>query len=98
LTDFSLFGCFRSGYSAGAIALGQSLVDVGSKLSRVVLVTPEVEDFNRQLMSKFWTIIEIDPIACNHKLDPSITSEQFDLQGENYLAGELFISSSLCSD
>lgn len=53
----------------------------------MVLVTPEVEDYNRELMSKLWTVIEIQPIACNHKLDPSITSEQFDLQGEQYLAG-----------
>jgi hypothetical protein len=80
--------------------LGQSLVDAGSKLARVVLVTPEVEDFNRELMSKFWTVIEIQPIACNHKLDPSITSDQFDLQGENYLAGQFifFISFSSLLD
>ena len=84
---FILTFSIRSGYSAGAIALGQSLVDVGSQLTRVVLVTPEVEDSNRQLMSKLWTVIEIQPIACNHKLDPSITSDQFDLQGEQYLAG-----------
>jgi hypothetical protein len=87
LLSFHLTFSIRSGYSAGAIALGQSLVDVGSQLTRVVLVTPEVEDSNRQLMSKLWTVIEIQPIACNHKLDPSITSDQFDLQGEQYLAG-----------
>lgn len=56
-----------------------------------MLVTPEVEDFNRELLSKIWTVIEIDPIPCNHKLDPSITPDQFDLQGENYLAGMYFL-------
>jgi competence protein ComGC len=31
-----------SGYEGGAVALGQSLIDVGSELHRVILVTPEV--------------------------------------------------------
>jgi hypothetical protein len=31
-----------SGYDGGAVALGQSLIDVGSELHRVILVTPEV--------------------------------------------------------
>jgi hypothetical protein len=88
---FLSYSFCRSGYSAGAIALGQSLVDVGSQLARVVLVTPEVEQSNRELMSKLWTVIEIQPIACNHKLDPSITPDQFDLQGEQYLAGRIFV-------
>ncbi|CAE7646431.1 GYG1, partial [Symbiodinium microadriaticum] len=77
----------RSGYSAGAIALGQSLVDVGSKISRIALVTPEVEEFNRKSLSKLWTVIEVEPIYCNHKLDPSITEHEYDLKGEQYLAG-----------
>ena len=84
---FHLFILFRSGYSAGAIALGQSLIDVDSKLTRVVLVTPEVEEFNRLLLAKFWKVVDVEPIPCNHKLDPSITSQEFDLKGENYLAG-----------
>ena len=76
-----------SGYSAGAIALGQSLIDVGSKLSRVVLVTPDVEDFNKKALADFWTVIVVDPIYCNHKLHPSINEQEYDLKGENYLAG-----------
>ena len=32
----------QSGYDSGAIALGQSLINVKSKLHRVLMVTPEV--------------------------------------------------------
>lgn len=38
----SLVAGESSGYDGGAIALGQSLKDVGSKLHRVLLVDPEV--------------------------------------------------------
>lgn len=79
----------KSGYSAGAIALGQSLKDVGSKLSRIVLVTPDVEDFNRKSLAKLWEVIEVDPIYCNHKLDPAINPNEYDLNGEQYLEGEM---------
>ena len=46
----------ESGYSSGAIALGQSLIDVGSKLRRVVMVTPEVPKETRDSMSKIWEV------------------------------------------
>lgn len=77
----------KSGYSAGAIALGQSLKDVGSKLSRVCLVTPDVEEFNRKALSKLWKVVEVEPIYCNHKLDPSVNEHEYDLKGEQYIAG-----------
>jgi len=77
----------NSGYSAGAIALGQSLIDVGSKLTRVAMVTPEVDRDSRKLMSKLWDVVEVKPVACNHKLHPSITPDKFDLKGANYQAG-----------
>mmetsp|Transcript_11732 Transcript_11732/g.17770 ORF Transcript_11732/g.17770 Transcript_11732/m.17770 type:complete len:440 (+) Transcript_11732:122-1441(+) len=77
----------NSGYTAGALALGQSLLDVGSKLSRIAMVTPEVEDFNRNSLSRLWKVVEVEPIYCNHKLDPSISATEFDLQGEQYVAG-----------
>ncbi len=32
----------QSGYDGGAVALGQSLINVKSKLHRVLMVTPEV--------------------------------------------------------
>ena len=38
----SLVAGESSGYDGGAIALGQSLIDVGSKLHRVLLVDKEV--------------------------------------------------------
>lgn len=74
-----------SPYASGAIALGQSLIDVGSKLKRVVMVTPEVEQKTRDTMKPFWEIIEVQPIACNHqsKLDPS----KFDLNEAKYKTG-----------
>ena len=74
-----------SGYSSGAIALGQSLIDVGSKLRRVVMVTPEVPKETRDSMSKIWEVREVQPIACNHKLDPSVTPDKFNRKDENYL-------------
>jgi hypothetical protein len=77
----------KSGYSAGAIALGQSLKDVGSKLSKICLVTPDVEEFNRQSLSKLWKVVEVEPIYCNHKLDPSVNEQEYDLKGEQYIAG-----------
>jgi hypothetical protein len=77
----------NSGYHTGAIALGQSIIDVGSKLRRVVMVTPEVPATQREEMSKIWEVREVSPIACVHKLDPSITPDKFDLKGEAYQAG-----------
>jgi alpha-N-acetylglucosamine transferase len=74
-----------SGYIAGAVALGQSLIDVGSELTRVVMVTPDVDQQSRKQMSRQWEVIEVDPIYCNHKhnLDPT----QYDLSGDRYQAG-----------
>jgi hypothetical protein len=77
----------RSGYSAGALALGQSLIDISSRLSRVCLVTPTVEEVYRKQLSSVWKVVQVEPIFCNHKVDPSITPEQYDLKGEQYLAG-----------
>lgn len=77
----------QNGYHTGAIALGQSIIDVGSKLRRVVMVTPDVDDAARKSMGKLWEVREVKPIACNHKLDPAITPDKFDLKGEQYQAG-----------
>jgi len=77
----------NSGYHTGAIALGQSIIEVGSKLRRVVMVTPEVPAADREAMGKIWEVREVNPIACVHKLDPSITPDKFDLKGEAYQAG-----------
>lgn len=77
----------NSGYVAGAIALGQSLIDVKSKLRRVVMVTPEVESGSKRQLAKIWEVIVVQPVDCNHKLHPSITPDKFDLKGANYQAG-----------
>ena len=77
----------NSGYSAGAVALGQSIISVGSKLARVAMVTPEVDEGARRQMSLVWEVVEVEPVRCNHKLHPSITPDKYDLQGANYQAG-----------
>lgn len=77
----------EGGYSAGAVALGQSLIDVGSKLRRIVMVTPEVSEPIRKSMSNLWEVREVEPIACQHKLDPAFSGDAYDLKGEKYQAG-----------
>ena len=74
-----------SGYTSGAIALGQSLIDVGSKLRRVVMVTPDVDRKSRNSMKQIWEVVEVQPIPCNYQnnLDPT----QFDLKNSQYQAG-----------
>ena len=74
-----------SGYTSGAIALGQSLIDVGSKLRRVVMVTPNVDRKSRDSMKRIWEVVEVQEISCNHRsnLDPT----QYDLQSIQYQAG-----------
>jgi hypothetical protein len=74
-----------SGYVSGAIALGQSLIDIGSVLKRVVMVTPDVEQASRDTLSHIWEIVEVQPTKCNHNnnLDPSM----FDLNSAQYKAG-----------
>jgi hypothetical protein len=54
----------NSGYVAGAIALGQSLIDVGSKLARVVMVTDDVDEQSRQSMAKIFQVVEVKTYYC----------------------------------
>ena len=49
-----------SGYDGGAIALGQSLKNVGSKLHRVLIVTPDVSCIAMALVISYMIIISID--------------------------------------
>jgi hypothetical protein len=74
-----------SGYVSGAIALGQSLIDIGSVLKRVIMVTPDVEKASRDSLSHIWEVVEVQPIKCNHNkvLDPTM----FDLDSVQYKAG-----------
>lgn len=74
-----------AGYSSGALALGQSIKDVGSKLHRVVMVTPDVPESSREPLSHLWEVIEIEPIFCNHK--HNLTGDKYDLKGERYQEG-----------
>jgi len=74
-----------SGYTSGAIALGQSLVDVGSKMSRVVMVTPDVDKQSRDRMSKLWQVKEVPVVLCNHK--HQLDAKEYDLNGDKYTQG-----------
>ena len=76
-----------SGYVSGALALGQSLVNVGSRLPRVVMVTPEVETSSRSQLAHLYEVIEVAPITCNHRIDASVDPKQYDLEGERYKKG-----------
>ncbi len=75
----------ETGYHLGALALGQSLIDIGNNWRRVALVTPEVPSDARKQLSTLWDVLEVPPVLCNHShsLDPT----QFDLKGERYQAG-----------
>lgn len=43
-------------YFYGALALGQSLVDVGSDLTRVAIVTADMPSGQRKALSHFWKV------------------------------------------
>jgi hypothetical protein len=75
----------ESPYTAGALALGQSLVDVGSALARVVMVTPDVDAKSRASMAALWEVVEVAAIPCNHQ--PNLDPTQFDLNGAQYKQG-----------
>jgi hypothetical protein len=61
-----------TGYISGAVALGQSLVDVASQTRRVCMVTPDVPAPSREDLAQFWEVRVVEPVYCNHKhkLDP----------------------------
>jgi len=64
----------NSGYEYGAVALGESLKMVGSKLRRIVLVTPDVTEHGRTLLELAWEVREVEPISCNQQFHPSVSS------------------------
>lgn len=74
-----------TGYVSGAVALGQSLIDVESETRRVCMVTPDVPKPSREDLAKFWEVKVVEPVYCNHKhqLDPT----KHNLEGERYKAG-----------
>lgn len=78
-------GKSSAGYVSGALALGQSIKDVGSKLELVALVTEEVPKQGRESLSKLWSVVEVETIICNHK--HNLDAMQYDLKGEKYQQG-----------
>ena len=77
----------EGGYNAGAMALGQSLVDVASKLHKICMVTEDVTQDIRLTLQSLWEVRQVPTIYCNHKVDASITGDKYDLNDERYKAG-----------
>jgi hypothetical protein len=75
----------NSGYASGALALGQSIKDVGSSLERIALVTPEVAESSRKSLAKLWNVVGINHIYCNHK--HNLDATKYDLKGSRYQHG-----------
>lgn len=68
----------------GAIALGQSLVEVNSSIPRVLMVTGDIENYIRYILLQLWDdIIEVDPIDCIYKTS-AIASSKYDMSGEHW--------------
>jgi alpha-N-acetylglucosamine transferase len=57
--------CGGDGYRAGVEALGRSLVETGTEIRRVVLVTPDVSMRTRALLERQgWLVRPVDPVPC----------------------------------
>ena len=75
----------NSPYISGALTLAQSLVDVGSALHRIALVTPDVSADSRENLAAMWEVRGVDPIACNLRVNGSAPSEEeFARRGEGF--------------
>lgn len=73
-----------SGFLSGVLALGQSLVDVDSKLQRVVMVTPDVSHEERLVLRNIWDlVVEVDIINCIFKTNP-VADSMFDMKGDKW--------------
>jgi hypothetical protein len=76
----------NEGYPAGALALSASLEVLGSKLRRIALVTPTVNQGIRDLLrGGAWEVREVAEVACNQVLGPQVTPDRYDL-GDEYRA------------
>ena len=74
------------GYVSGAITLAQSLIEVKSKLPRYVMVTPDVPESSRESLSKFYSVVDVKPIICNHVImgNRKLTEAEYDIMGETF--------------
>lgn len=54
------------GYIAGALALAQSLIDVGSSIERLAMVTSSLSASSRKKLANFYKVIEVEEIHCRH--------------------------------
>jgi len=55
----------HNGYSIGAVALGQSLIDVGSKVAKVAMVGDGLSEAERVSLVKVgWVLEDVEPLAC----------------------------------
>jgi hypothetical protein len=73
------------GYVNGSLALAQSLIDIGSKLHRIVLVTPSVKKSARKLLRKFYEVIDVPILYCEHRLNNRTLSDtELSYLGDKY--------------
>jgi len=73
-----------SGFISGVVTLGQSLIEAGSKLERIVMITPDVTPETRKsLLSRWNKVIEVDYINCKFKTNPD-ADDMFDMKGEKW--------------
>jgi len=74
----------NTGYPAGAMSLAGVLEALDSKLRRIVLVTPDVNDGIKELLrTSSWEVHDVPAIECNQVLGPEVTAATYDL-GEDY--------------
>src|SRR5579871_3002789 len=63
-TAYTTTLCNGEGYLPGVEALGSSLEATGTKVPRVLMVTPEIRPVTRErLTAQGWTVREVEPIG-----------------------------------
>ena len=70
----------NEGYPAGALALSASLSVIGSDLRRIAMVTSNVAEGIRDLLTAAaWEVRQVEEIRCNQVLGPSVTPDKYNL-------------------
>eukprot|EP01041_Mallomonas_annulata_P013546 gene13546-28732_t len=73
-----------SGFISGALTLAQSLIEVKSTLTRVIMVTPDVDENTRIFLKNLYDeVVEVKIINCIYKTS-EIADTMFDMKGEKW--------------
>lgn len=73
------------GFVAGALALGQSLLNVNTTHDKICMVTKEIDQKSRDSLSRRWVVVKVDEYICLHK--NSLDKDMFDLSNQKYVQG-----------